>query len=115
MKIKIVKQPISQENLKKLAKETFGDMVKAVVDVKRKILALGGQLHFDAETVLLKDGSKQKDIWGINLYPFEKKSKFIEYTALINIRPSQDNRDMEILDPKIRNEIKKTIEEKIKE
>lgn len=105
MTVKIIKKKISLTELKKLADESFGDMVKGVVDIKEKILAIGGELHADAETLLIKEGSKQENIWGINVYPDKPKKQRIEYSALINIRPSIGNRSMEILDSQIKRKI----------
>ena len=58
--MKIVNDKISIEELKKLANETFGDLVKAVVDVEKEVMAVGSELHADEEMVLLSSGSKQK-------------------------------------------------------
>lgn len=87
----------------------FGDMVKVVVDVERKIIALGGQLHADAELVLLEDGSEQEDLWGANYFPGRGQTDCIEYTALINIRPAQGNRSMEVQDLETRSELRRII------
>ena len=67
-KIEIITDSVSIDRLKESAKEGFGDMVKAVVDIERKIMALAGELHADEEAVLLHDGSKQENLWGINIY-----------------------------------------------
>jgi len=72
-------------------------MIKFVVDVEKGLLALGGEMHADAEEILLENGSEQKNVWGGNVYPRRTENK-IEYSSLINIRPSQDNRSMEIED-----------------
>jgi len=84
----------------------FGDMVKYVVDIERKVAAVGGELHADAEEVLLADGSRQSDLWGANYYPGRGADECIEYTSLINIRPSQGNRSMVVEDPEIRESIR---------
>lgn len=109
MEIKIVKNKISRDEIKRLAEESYGEMVKAVVDVERKVLAVGGEMHVDGEEILLKDGSRQADLWGINLFPERKGDDFIEYESLINIRPRDGNRSMEIEDKDIRNRIKEVI------
>ncbi len=111
MLIKIIKEKISKDELKKLAKESFGEMFKIVVDIERKILAAGGELHADAVEKLLEGGSKGKNLWGANFYPFKDIEKRIEYSALINIRPEQDNRKMEIEDKEIRDKIKQIAED----
>ena len=89
----------------------FEDMVKIVVDVKRETVAIGGELHADAEALLIEEGSKSKDIWGVNLYPWHPPQDRIESTALINIRPNQDNPSMEILDEGIKAKVKQIIEQ----
>ena len=52
-----------------MAEEQFGDWIKAVVDVSCEVMAVGGDLHPGNEAALLADGSRQRDLWGINLYP----------------------------------------------
>ena len=111
MPIKIIKEKISKEELKKLAKESFGDMFKIVVDIEKKVLAAGGELHADAVKLLLDEKSEGKNLWGANFYPFKPIEKRIEYNALINIRPEQNNRKMEIGDEKICNKIKRIVED----
>jgi len=81
-------------------------MVKYVVDLKKSRAAVGGELHADAEQLLLQEGSLQVDLWGANYYPGKGREGCIEYTALINIRPSQGNRGMEIMDPMIRERVR---------
>ncbi len=110
MPIKIIKEKISKDELKRLAKESFGKMFKIVVDINKEILAAGGELHADAMEKLLQDGSQGKNLWGANFYSFKKPEKRIEYSALINIRPEQNNREMEIGDKKIRDKIKQVVE-----
>ena len=82
--------------------EALGIYVKFVVDVERKILAGGGELHADCERVLLNAGSHQFDLWGADWYPF---SQTIGYELIINIRVSADNRSMEIQDLLLRSKI----------
>jgi hypothetical protein len=91
--------------LARLAQLFFGDMVKYVVDLERRIAAVGGELHADAEQVLLESGSRQVDLWGANYYPGKGREACIEYTALINIRPAQGNRGMLIQDSEIRERL----------
>ena len=80
MSIQIVSNTMSRQELKRLADETYKEMVKAVVDIQREILAVGGELHADAESVLLEKGSQQEHLWGINLYPDKAGADRIEYT-----------------------------------
>jgi hypothetical protein len=114
MRIEIVKEKISLDEIKKLAQESFGDMVKVVVDIKQGIMAAGGEMHADSEQLLLEQGSKQQDLWGANLYPDSEDEHFIEYQSLINIRPRVGNRGMEIADESIRGRVKKVIETLVK-
>lgn len=113
MEIKIVKSTISKEELKKIAKNQFGDVVKAVVDIEKEIMAIGGDLHADEESLLLQQGSDQKNLWGINLYIDKPENEFIEFDSMINVRPSQNNRirGVERLDiqKKIRDVVSKII------
>ena len=82
--------------------EALGIYVKLVIDIDRKILAGGGELHTDCEKILLRNGSRQADLWGADWYPFNQT---IGYESIINIRVSANNRSMEIQDPGIRTEI----------
>lgn len=109
MEIKIIKEKISREEFKKIAAENFGNMAKAVVDVEREIMALGGELHIDGEVLLWDNDSKAENLWGINVYADKSGDERIEFIALINIRPARGNRSMEIQDPVIREKIKKIV------
>lgn len=92
--------------LKRLVLLFFEDMVKYVVDVERGVIAVGGEMHADAEQVLLEDGSQQGDLWGANYYPGRGVEDCIEYTSLINISPSRGNRSMELQDPAVRARVR---------
>jgi hypothetical protein len=102
---RIVSERISRAELTVLAEERFGDMVKAVIDVGRRIMAVGGELHSDQEAQLLEDGSRQSDLWGINLYPAEAGEEFIEFDSMINVRPSVGNRSRSVEDPALRRRL----------
>ncbi|MEA3493735.1 MAG: DUF5674 family protein [Candidatus Margulisiibacteriota bacterium] len=99
---KISHKPLSENKIKGLAEEFFGDMIKVVVDIEEGILAAGCSSHADAEQILLKKGLKQKNVWGANYSPFRKKGERLEYTALMNIRPRQNNPSQSIQSPEIR-------------
>jgi Protein of unknown function (DUF5674) len=96
--IVIISEPISTERIAEMAAERFGDMVKVVVDTNRRLLALGGGLHSDEEAALLGLGSTQADLWGINIYPDQPRSKWIEFDSLINVRPRLGNRSRGVED-----------------
>ena len=110
MEIKIIKDKISLAEIKELARQIFGDMVKVVVDVERGLMAAGGEMHADCEQVLLDDGSKQENLWGANIYPDKERADRIEYTSLINIRPAAGNRSLEIQDQAVRDKVKAVID-----
>jgi hypothetical protein len=104
--IVIVERRIDPGELARLAALYFHDMVKVVVDVERGIAAVGGELHADAEALLLENGSRQDDLWGANYYPGRGPGRCMEYTALINIRPARGNPGMEVQDPVLRERIR---------
>lgn len=109
--MEIITKQIALSKLKTECMSIFSDMIKADVDIEKRVIAVDAELHADLETLLLENGSHQQHIWGINLYPTKSKENFIEFTSLINIRPSQNNLSMEVED----REIKHTIEDIIKE
>ena len=108
--IRILTDKIEPDELKKLCAEYFISFVKIVVDIKKGIISAGGELHSDAEAILIEHGSTQRDIWGANFYPYKVPEERVEYTALINIKPRDDNPDMEIMNQKIRQRVKNLAE-----
>lgn len=87
----------------------FPDMAKFVVDVERKIIAIGGELHADAEAILLDQGSRQEALWGGNYYPGRGEQLCLEYGSLINIRPSQHNESMFVQSETIREKMRAVV------
>ncbi len=100
--MKIVKDKISKEELKKITENMFGNLVKAVVDIEKRIMAVGGELHSDEEALLIENDSKQKNLWGINLYPEIQDDNWIEFDSMINLRPSHGNRSRGVDNPEIK-------------
>jgi len=100
--MKIITHAIGLTELKQMAADAFGTVVKAVVDADKEIVALDAELHSDLEALLLENGSKQKSLWGINLYPEVKGDDFIEFDSMINMRPSQGNRSRGVENKDIR-------------
>lgn len=113
--MQILHEPISREDLRRLAGNTFGDMIKCVADVRNGILAIDADLHADLERLLLENGSAQEDLWGFNLWVEEEEDEFIEFDSLINIRSWQGNPSRDVLDPERREAIKKIISQFITE
>lgn len=100
--ILIIREHVTPEQIAQMS-EAFGEtLIKLAVDVERGILAGGGDLHADCEQALLEDGSQQADIWGADWYPLERE---VGFESLINIRPKQNNRSMEVQDPALRAQI----------
>ncbi|MEY4747110.1 MAG: hypothetical protein RLZZ416_159 [Candidatus Parcubacteria bacterium] len=105
MNIKIISKQITLDEVRVLAKETYRDMIKGVADVRREVIALGGDWHMDANAVLLADGSQQNDAWGFNLYLDKHGDEALKFVSLINIRPAQGKRSMELEDKELRHKI----------
>lgn len=103
--IRVIEKSIPLDELRAIAKERFGDMVKAAVDIEKKIMALGGELHADEEAALLDAGSRQQDLWGINIYVDQPRESWIEFDSMINIRPGQGNRSRSVDEPEIQKKI----------
>lgn len=111
--IEIIETSIPLARLVEIAKKGFGEMVKAVVDIEKKIMAVGGELHADEEAVLLDRGSKQNDLWGINIYVSEPRGSWIEFDSMVNLRPSQGNLTRKIQDQGIQAKIRQIVDELI--
>ncbi|MDO8560492.1 MAG: DUF5674 family protein [bacterium] len=103
--MRIIQSSITIAELRQIAAHGFGNMVKAVVDLEKNIMAIDAELHADEEAALLEQGSTQADLWGINLYPDEKEENFIEFDSMINLRPSQGNRSRSVQDPALQKKI----------
>ena len=92
----------------------FGDMVKAVVDVDREVIAVNAELHSDLEAKLLENGSQQKHLWGINFYPDIQGDDFLEFDSMINMRPSQGNMSRGVDNEEVRMKISGIVDKKVK-
>lgn len=107
--MKIIEDKITKRELIEMAKNQFGSFVKAVVDIEKGVMALGADLHADEEAFLLERGSKQENLWGINLYPEQSPENWIEFDSMINIRPSQGNNSRTVENPDIREGVITTV------
>lgn len=101
----IVNNSVPIKFLQELAVGQFNDMIKAVVDIEKEVMAVGGSLHADEEKMLLQQGSNQQDLWGINIYFDVDEEDRVEFDSMINIRPVQNNRTRFVEDIKIREKI----------
>lgn len=95
-RIIILDQKIAPELLRSLCNEIFTSFIKFVADTRRGLLAVGGEMHADAEQELLENGSHQSDLWGGNFYPDEAPAQRVEFTSFINIRPRDGNSSMQV-------------------
>ncbi len=100
---------IRRDELTKMAEDTFGELVKAVVDVARGVMVVDAELHADEEALLIAQGSDANDLWGINLYPGLAGDDFIEFDSMINLRPSLGNRSRGVEDAAIRERIRRIV------
>lgn len=113
--MKLVNSEISILELEKMSKKMFEDLVKAVVDIEKEIMVVDAELHSDQEGLLLEKGSEQKNLWGINIYPTKFGNEdWIEFDSMINIRPSQGNRNRGIDNQIIQEKITKIVNKLVK-
>ena len=105
MKIVTAQTPLSVEEIRRMAAARFGDLVKAVIDVERRIMVVDAELHADEEAELLAGGSRLQHLWGINLYPNLAESEWLEFDSMINLRPSFGNRSRGVDDSATRDRI----------
>lgn len=104
------KNKVSNQELAKMSERMFGNLVKAVVDIKKEIMLVDAEMHADEEAALIEEGSRQEDLWGINLYPeFYGSDDFVEFDSMINIRPSAGNRSRSVEDEEIQARTKKIV------
>jgi hypothetical protein len=107
-------ESISIKELTEMSAKMSEPLVKAVVDVARRSLVVDAGLHADEEFFLLEEGSKQQDLWGINLWPESfGTDDFVEFDSMINIRPAQGNRSRGVDDPEARMTVQEIIAEKV--
>jgi hypothetical protein len=103
--MEIITNKVSVVKLREMTSKMFGNLIKAVVDIEKEIMAIDGELHADEQALLLENGSKQENLWGINMYPDNSSEDFIEFDSVINIRPSQQNRSRGVNNPEIKKKI----------
>jgi hypothetical protein len=107
--MQIINNKISIQELDEMSQKMFGNLVKAVVDVGKGIMVVDGELHADEEALLLENGSAQKNLWGINIYPDLTGDDFVEFDSMINLRPSQGNKSRGVEDKELQKEIIKIV------
>jgi hypothetical protein len=110
----LVSQSISAQQLREAGEELYGDMVKAVVDVDKGVMAVGAELHADEEAFLLERNSRQENLWGINLYTDRAMPEMVEFDSMINIRPRQHNRSRGVENLEMRERIIAIVQELVR-
>ena len=106
--MRICDRPLTREELETLAASGLGDVIKGVVDVRREKLALNADQHVQLKELLERNGSDETDLWGINLFPGQER--MLEYSSMINVRPEQGNRTLEVKDPALQAQIAQVVE-----
>lgn len=110
METKIVKEKITKDELKTLAHDQYGDIIKAVVDIDKEIVGVGGELHVDIQSLLVeRENSIGANTWGINLYLEKTGDGFVEFDSMINLKPNLGNRSRDVENPDIKKKIKEII------
>ena len=110
METRIVKDNIPMSELRTLAHEQYGDVIKAVVDVERGIMGVGGELHVDIQSLLIeKENAKGDTTWGINLYQDKSGNDFIEFDSMVNLKPASGNRTRGVESVEIQTKIREVV------
>jgi hypothetical protein len=112
--IQVIENPISINEVRSLAQQWYPEMIKGVCDIAQGVMALGGEMHADAEAVLLARGSQQNDLWGFNIYCDVSQNESIEFSSLINIRPAAGNRSIMINNKAIQDKVRAIIFDRVK-
>ncbi len=92
--------PFTKEEIQRLKKQ-FDVYIKTVIDINKKICSAGMDRHFEGEQILLKDGSKQSDLWGGGI---DLETNILDFNSFINIRPHDNNTSNEIQNPEMRKQ-----------
>ena len=115
METRIVKDKVSRAELRSLAHEQYGDIIKVVVDIAQGIMGVGGELHVDIQSLLIeKEDSRGDTTWGINLYLDKTGDEFIEFDSMINLKPLLGNKTRNVESIEIQNKIREVINQLVK-
>ena len=80
--MKVLTERVNKEQLIHIEDEVFfEEMMKCVVDIEKKVIAVNAELHADLEQFLLEQGSGQDNLYGINILYDEWE---IEFDSMIN-------------------------------
>lgn len=115
METRIVKDRITREELRSLAREQYGDIVKAVVDIAQGIMGVGGELHVDIQSIMIeKEHLRGDTTWGINLYVDKTGDDFVEFDSMINLKPMSGNRTRGVEDKETQKAIWEIVNKLVK-
>ena len=104
--MKVVKNDIKMAELKEMAKNMHGNLVKVMVDIEKEVIVLDAPLHSDLmEFLIERENSEPKNLWGINLYPEKQQNAFIEFDSMMNLKPGLGNMTRGIENDQIREKI----------
>jgi len=112
--MEIITESIAVEKLKEMSEKMFGNIVKAVVDIERGIMAIDGELHADLEVLLSDNGSERKNVWGINFHTDATGDDFVEFDSMINLKPQFGNRTRGVDNEEIRKKIMEVVNKLVK-
>lgn len=112
--MKLIDKPVTKGQLVEIAKINYGGLIKAVVDINKKIMVVDASLHADEEAFLIEIGSKQEDLWGINIYPNLEREEMVEFDSMINLRPNRGNNSRGVDDEPTRKTILEVVNGLIK-
>ena len=107
--MKLITEHIALSELSQMARNMFGSLVKAVVDIEKEIMVVGGELHADEELFLIEQSSRREYLWGVNLYPGAQKDQLVEFDSMINVRPHLGNRTRGVESLEIRQKILRVV------
>jgi len=112
--MKIVEDKITIEELREMSKKMFGNLVKAVVDIEKGIMVVDGEIHAEEQGLLIENGSKYENTWGINIYPDMTDDNWIEFDSMINLKPALGYRTRGVEDKEIREKIIRIVNKFVK-
>ncbi|MBU4458617.1 hypothetical protein KKF60_01815 [Patescibacteria group bacterium] len=112
--MKIIIDYITIEELKEMSKKMFESLVKIVVDIEKEIMAVDGELHSEEQELLIENGSKYENLWGVNIYPDNQNEDWIEFDSMINLKPALGHRTRGVENLEIKEKIIKIVNKLIK-
>jgi len=112
--MQIIMDKIEISELREMAKKMHDNLVKAMVDVEKEIMAVDAGLHADLmEFLIEKENSEPKNVWGINIFPDKSGENLIEFDSMMNIKPAFGNRTRGVNDENIRKKITEIVDKLI--